>query len=51
MTRISDLHRRWAKDAGYKEEYDALEEEFDLARGLIEERAGAGPSQSQLAGV
>ncbi len=49
MTKISDLHRRWAKDADYKEEYDALGEEFDLARALIEARAAAGLSQSQLA--
>ena len=49
MTKITDLHRRWAKDADYKEEYDALGEEFDLARALIEARAAAGLSQSQLA--
>lgn len=49
MTKISDLHRRWAKDADYKEAYDALGEEFDLARALIEARAAAGLSQSQLA--
>jgi ribosome-binding protein aMBF1 (putative translation factor) len=49
MTKISDLHRRWAKDADYKKAYDALGEEFDLARALIEARAAAGLSQSQLA--
>ena len=49
MTKISDLHRRWKKDADYKEAYDALGEEFDLARALIEARAAAGLSQSQLA--
>jgi ribosome-binding protein aMBF1 (putative translation factor) len=49
MTKSSDLHRRWAKDADYKEEYDALGEEFDLARALIEARAAAGLSRSQLA--
>ena len=42
MTRISDLHRRWRKDADYKAAYDALGEEFDLARALIEARAAAG---------
>ena len=46
---ISDLHRRWTKDAGYKDSYDALGEEFDLARALIEARTAAGLSQSQLA--
>ena len=49
MTKISDLHRRWSKDSDYKEAYDALSEEFDLARALIEARAAAGLSQSQLA--
>ena len=49
MTKISDLHRRWKKDADYKEAYDALGEEFDLAGALIEARAAAGLSQSQLA--
>ena len=24
MTKISDLHRRWSKDADYKDVYDAL---------------------------
>ena len=49
MTKISDLHRRWSKDADYKDTSDALREEFDLARALIEARAAAGLSQSQLA--
>ena len=49
MTKTSDLHRRWRKDADYKAAYDALGEEFDLARALIEARAAAGLSQSQLA--
>ena len=49
MTKISDLHRRWRKDADCKAAYDALGEEFDLARALIEARTAAGLSQSQLA--
>ena len=49
MTKISDLHRRWRKDADYEEAYDAIGEEFDLARALIEARTAAGLSQSQLA--
>ena len=49
MTKINDLHRRWSKDADYKDAYDALGEEFDLARALIEARTAAGLSQSQLA--
>jgi ribosome-binding protein aMBF1 (putative translation factor) len=49
MTKITDLHRRWSKDRDYKDAYDALREEFDLARALIEARTAAGLSQSQLA--
>ena len=49
MTKISDLHRRWRKDADYEDAYDALGEEFDLARALIEARTAAGLSQAQLA--
>jgi ribosome-binding protein aMBF1 (putative translation factor) len=49
MTKISDLHRCWSVDPDYREAYDALGDEFDLARVLIEARAAAGLSQSQLA--
>jgi ribosome-binding protein aMBF1 (putative translation factor) len=49
MTKISDLHRRWSKDADYTDAYDALRGEFDLARTLIEARTAAGLTQSQLA--
>ena len=46
---IKDLHRRWSRDDNYKAAFDGLEEEFRLARALIEARAAAGLSQSQLA--
>jgi ribosome-binding protein aMBF1 (putative translation factor) len=49
MTKLKDLHRRWSKDERYKSEYDALDEEFQLARALIEARTRAGLSQTQLA--
>jgi len=49
MTRIRELRRRWRKDRDCKDAYDALGEEFDLARTLIEARTAAGLSQSQLA--
>lgn len=49
MTKIRDLHRGWGKDRDYKDAYDALGEEFDLARALIQARTAAGLSQSQLA--
>jgi hypothetical protein len=49
MTKVRDHHRRWSRDADYKDAFDALGEEFDLARALIEARTAAGLSQSQLA--
>ena len=49
MTRLKDLHRRWSKDASYKAECDALDEEFRLARALIGARMRAGLSQTELA--
>jgi transcriptional regulator with XRE-family HTH domain len=49
MTKIKHLHSRWSRDDDYKAAYDGLEEEFRLARALIEARTAAGLSQSQLA--
>jgi transcriptional regulator with XRE-family HTH domain len=49
MTKIKDLHRRWSRDDDYEAAYDGLEEEFRLARALIEARTAAGLSQAQLA--
>ena len=49
MTKLRDLHRRWSKDKDYKSAYDALGEEFELAKALIEARTRAGLSQTQLA--
>ena len=44
---ISELHRRWSKDANYTAAYNDLGEEFDLARAPIEART-EGLSQSQF---
>jgi ribosome-binding protein aMBF1 (putative translation factor) len=49
MTKVKDLHRKWSSDPDYKAAYGALDEEFRLARALIEARARAGLSQAQLA--
>ena len=49
MTKVKDLHRGWMKSPKYKAEYDAMDEEFQLARMLIEARMQAGLSQTQLA--
>ena len=49
MTRVGTLHRKWMKSLEYSAEYDALGEEFQLAKMLIEARTRAGLSQPQLA--
>jgi ribosome-binding protein aMBF1 (putative translation factor) len=49
MTKVSDLRRRWARDDSYKAAYDALDEEFQFARALIQARTRAGLTQTQLA--
>ena len=49
MTKAKDLHRKWMKEPGYKSAYDALDDEFQLAKTLIEARKQAGLSQDQLA--
>lgn len=49
MTKISDLHKKWMKDPGYRKEYDALEEEFALMLAVAKARQRAGLSQAQLA--
>jgi ribosome-binding protein aMBF1 (putative translation factor) len=47
--RVDELHRRWMKDANYRREYRALEEEFSLVAALIEARTRAGLTQQQVA--
>lgn len=49
MTTVRDLHKRWSRKADYREAYERLGDEFDLARALIEARTNAGLSQAQLA--
>jgi transcriptional regulator with XRE-family HTH domain len=49
MTRIKDLHKRWIADAEYRQEYEALEEEFALASAMIRARKQAGLTQEALA--
>jgi transcriptional regulator with XRE-family HTH domain len=46
---VKRIKRRWMKEPGFKEGYDALEEEFSLARMLIEARTRARLSQVELA--
>jgi ribosome-binding protein aMBF1 (putative translation factor) len=48
--RASDLHKKWLKtDPKYVREYNALEEEFNLASAMIAARSQAGLTQQQLA--
>lgn len=49
MTKMKDLHAEWMKDAEYRQEFDALETEFALARAMIEARSNAGLTQEELA--
>jgi hypothetical protein len=49
MTKIKDLHKIWMKDAAYRKEYDALEEEFTVMAAIAKARRRAGLSQAELA--
>ncbi len=44
MTKVKELHKTWIKDAAYRREYDALEEEFTRA---WLNRQGAPPGRPQ----
>lgn len=46
---LSKLSDEWFKDPEFVREYEALEEEFALARALIGARAQAGLTQEELA--
>jgi ribosome-binding protein aMBF1 (putative translation factor) len=49
MARITDMHKKWLKEPKYKKAYDALEEEFVLARAVMDVRNRAGLTQEELA--
>ncbi len=46
---LKKVAKRWMQEPGFKEGYDALEEEFSLASQLIEARARAGLTQAEVA--
>lgn len=46
---VDDLAREWLQDPAFRAEYDALEDEFDLAAALIAARARAALTQAQVA--
>ena len=49
MARITEMHKKWMKEPKYKKAYDALEEEFVLARAVMDVRNRAGLTQEELA--
>ena len=49
MTKLNDLHKKWAKNKQYKKAYEELAPEFELARAVIQARVKAGLTQEQLA--
>lgn len=49
MTKIRELHKQWSNDPDYRDEYEKLSTEFELARVLIETRTSAGLTQEELA--
>lgn len=45
----SKVHKKWMEDPEYREAYEALGPEFELAKQLLAARARAGLSQAELA--
>ena len=49
MIKFDTLHKKWMKNAAYRKEYEALEEEFAVIAAVAKARARAGISQAELA--
>ena len=49
MSTVEELHKRWSRDADYREAYERLGPAFEVARALIEARRRAGFTQAELA--
>ena len=49
MAKIETLKPRWLKDPEFRQAYDALENEFAIARELMRVRVRAGLTQAELA--
>ncbi len=49
MSTLEELHERWSRDADYREAYERMGPEFEIARALIEARQAAGFTQAELA--
>ncbi len=46
---VAESFKRWDKEPGFNQAYDALEDEFVFAAALIDARAHAGLSQEDVA--
>ncbi|WP_017326083.1 helix-turn-helix domain-containing protein [Synechococcus sp. PCC 7336] len=49
MTGIQELHQKWSVDSDYQAEYDKLNEEFEIAKALIQARVSADLTQAEVA--
>jgi ribosome-binding protein aMBF1 (putative translation factor) len=49
VTRIRDKHADWSAQPEYRDAYEALADEFDVAAVVIQARIRAGLTQAQLA--
>ena len=49
MSTLGELHERWSREADYRQAYERLGPEFEVARALIEARTRAGFTQAELA--
>lgn len=49
MTEVRQLHQKWMNEPEYREAYEQLGAEFELAQALIEARTQAGLTQAELA--
>jgi ribosome-binding protein aMBF1 (putative translation factor) len=49
MARITEMHQRWMKEPKYRKAYEALEDEFAVAKAVIAARNRAGLTQMELA--
>jgi ribosome-binding protein aMBF1 (putative translation factor) len=49
MARISEMHKTWMKEPKYRKAYEALEDEFAVAKAVIAARNRTGLTQIELA--
>ena len=48
-TRIRDLHKTWLRERDYRDAWEALRDEFEVASAIVDARARAGLTQAELA--